>query len=423
MSLTGYACLQNYQHMLHETGNSIERKKLAFVTSAYPITSQTFITQEIAGLSRRGFKIEIFPLRNTDMQTGKDNLKIHRIGFIFNTAVWKAFFGLLITRPGTWAKCILMALRAYRHDPGRFLRSLFLVPKAMALGEIVKNNGFDLICVHFMSHPATMARIMSAVSGIKWGLTCHGSDIRVYPPDDMADRIIEACYTITVAKKNRQYLKQVCGARVHDMIRVIPNGVDPSLFPYIDRKERAEDIPSILCVARFHPVKGIDILLRACGELVKRGIAFKCHVYGYGAQKNELLHLVQKLGLAGNVILHSDPSRKQVIASYTAADIYALPSRSEGLPVALLEAMASGLPIVAASVGGVDELVFHGKNGFLSLPEDPVSMAENLSLLLGDISKRLAMGKEGRAIFEAKYRADKALDAKAELIRNHIGKV
>lgn len=170
-------------------------------------------------------------------------------------------------------------------------------------------------------------------------------------------------------------------------VRSIHNGVpDVPLSPMA----RAFPGPVIGTVGRLHRQKGFDILLRALAALPGANLV----IVGDGPDRLELEALAAELGVAPRVRFEgwSDRPRDHL----TAFDIFALPSRFEGFPLAILEAMLAGLPVVATRVGSVAEAVADGETGTLVAPEDVTGLTEALAPLITDAELRAAMGARGR---------------------------
>jgi glycosyltransferase involved in cell wall biosynthesis len=170
------------------------------------------------------------------------------------------------------------------------------------------------------------------------------------------------------------------------------------IYPGVKMETSASDVTKAGCVvgtaARLVPVKGLEYLLRAI-SLVRAEIPqVRLQIAGSGPLQSRLEFEVRELGLGGHVdFLGWQPSLKHCFNTW---DIFALPSVEEAFGMAALEAMASGLPLVATNVGGIPELVVHGSTGWLVPPRDPPSMAARLTQLLRSQEERHRMGAAAR---------------------------
>ena len=192
-----------------------------------------------------------------------------------------------------------------------------------------------------------------------------------------------------------------------DRIRVIRNGVDLSRFGRVDRADaRARlNLPLqgtvIATVGRLVPVKDHGTLLEAMAMLRRKGVDAILLIAGDGPLRASLQTRADALGLTDYVRFLGH--RTDVECVLGGADVFVLPSASEGLSNTILEAMASGLPVVATRVGGADEMVVEGETGHLVPPQLPAALAEGLMSVLADETKRRAMGAAGRARSEAEF--------------------
>jgi len=169
-------------------------------------------------------------------------------------------------------------------------------------------------------------------------------------------------------------------------IFVIPNGIDLIKFENISKKNRLpyNDKNIILFVGRLHPVKGVKYLIEAMRIIKDKDSYTELIIIGDGEEKKKLQNVVKKIGLSNTITFMGEIPNRKVSKYMTASDILVLPSLSEGFPNVILEAMASGIPIVATGVGGVPEIMEDGVNGFLVEPGDPTQIAQKVLFLLNN---------------------------------------
>jgi glycosyltransferase involved in cell wall biosynthesis len=204
-----------------------------------------------------------------------------------------------------------------------------------------------------------------------------------------------------------------------DSIRVIRNGIDTTRFRP-DRREGARR--SLGCdprdvvigtAGRLVPVKDHATLLNALALLRSQGIRFRAIIAGDGPLRQGLDALAQSTGIADAVEFVGERSdMEDVMAAY---DIFALSSTSEGLSNTVMEAMATGLPVVATHVGGTDELVEQGTTGLLVPASDPRAFAGALAELIKGEARRQSMGRAGRERVQRDYSLDRMVRAYEEL--------
>lgn len=206
---------------------------------------------------------------------------------------------------------------------------------------------------------------------------------------------------IAVSTSLKQYLVNQLKFRA-DKVRVIPNWVDPDRFGgAFDRASVRRDLaipPDAVvlgCVARFHEQKGHRHLVAATATLIQRHPELRVLLIGDGATRGDVETQVRTLGLVPSV--HFLGQRDDVPALLVAVDILVLPSQYEGLPVSVLEAMASRKPVVATAVDGTVEALADGQTGLLVPPGDPTALTEALDLLIRRPDVRASMGAAGRS--------------------------
>lgn len=210
-------------------------------------------------------------------------------------------------------------------------------------------------------------------------------------------------HTVAVSEAVRQLWCESDGVS-KDRVIVIPNGV-----PDTQRARPGHSGCRIGMVGRLSVEKGADLLLRAMALLPKeRYPDAKLMVVGDGPQRPELEAMIRALGLTDRVEMLG--TRHDVPEILATLDIFALPSRREGLPLALLEAMAASLPVVACAVGGVPEAITSDDLGLLVRPEDPEALSQALARLIDEAQLRATLGRAARRRFEQHYELSKMID-------------
>lgn len=201
---------------------------------------------------------------------------------------------------------------------------------------------------------------------------------------------------VAVGESSAREIERVVGLRAGS-VRTIHNGVPDLSWPSDDR--RVNSAPLIGAIGRLEPQKGFDVLLRALPRVPEAHIV----LVGDGAERDRLELLAAELGIQERVHWQgwSDESR----AYLPSFDVFALPSRFEGFPLVVLEAMLAQLPVVASDVGSVAEAVLHGETGLLVPPGDPETLARALRELLDERARRRAMGARARSLVLERFTA------------------
>jgi glycosyltransferase involved in cell wall biosynthesis len=195
---------------------------------------------------------------------------------------------------------------------------------------------------------------------------------------------------------------------------VVPNGIEVSRFVTIPRVASAGE-EKVLCVARLVPQKGIDVLLRAFVRVRAEAGNARLAVLGEGPERQRLARMAAELGLGDAVEFRG--AVKDIAVHLATAGVFALPSRFEGLPLALLEAMAAGLPVVATDVDGNADVVRDGVDGLLVPSDDPGALAKALLHLIRDPGLAARLGNEARRRAASSFSVDTMLDRTVEVYR------
>lgn len=158
-------------------------------------------------------------------------------------------------------------------------------------------------------------------------------------------------------------------------------------------------------IGRLSKEKGVEFLIRACAILKERIMSFKLLIIGAGPERNDIELLSSELCLGGNVIFTGFLT--DIEQWLPAIDVFALPSLTEGTPLALLEAMSSGIPVVASSVGGVPDIVKSGINGILVQPGNALEIADAIYMLYENKRLRIELGSEARITVDTQFSVKK----------------
>ena len=282
------------------------------------------------------------------------------------------------------------------------LHDVLAVPELL---QLIRRHRPHIVHAH-SSKAGIVARLAACLARVPVRIfTVHGWSFAAYSPPaswlfGTADRLMCAGTSMIVCPA---HAVRTAGLRAHtcraDRSVVIPNAVDVAAFRHTHHSAQT---PRILTVGRLAFPKAFAVLLRALA-IVEPG-TFRAAIAGDGPQRDQLEGDVAALGLSDAVQLLG--TRPDVVDLLADSDIFVLSSRSECLPMSVIEAMAAGLPVVASAVGGMPELVENGRTGILVPPDDPAPLADAIARLAGDAGLRRRMGEAGRARAEALFDVD-----------------
>ena len=257
-----------------------------------------------------------------------------------------------------------------------------------------------LLHVHYAIPHALAAYMTREIASIPYVVTLHGSDVHLLG----IDPAFKISTSFGIQKANgvsavSKFLADIARDQmdVTRPISVIPNFVDCSRYkPRILQKNyfRQENELTITHVSNFRPVKRTLALVEAFSEVSKKIPNARLLLVGDGPERTLASRLAEKLGIKKKVRIMG--VRLDIPDILNETDVFALPSQIEGCPLSILEAMSSGVPVVATRVGGIPEIIDDGKEGYLVSTENNKELAERLIELLSNSKLRESMGKQGR---------------------------
>jgi len=272
----------------------------------------------------------------------------------------------------------------------------------------------DAVIAFFGVPSGPAAWLLDRLYGIPYIVSLRGGDVPGFRPYDFGTyhRLIGPFLKIiwrgavAVVANSQGLLRLAKEFMPAQDVQVIPNGVDASVFPCLQRNW---DPPKLLFTGRLVYQKGLDTLLEALGGL--KELPWQLTLVGDGPQHVPLEQQARELGLEERIIFAGWQPRQVLPKLYQEANLFVLPSRHEGMPNALLEAMSSGLPAIASCIAGNEELVQDGQTGLLFPPGDVASLRDALRILLTDTSRRTSMGRAARLRVEKDFSWDRVADA------------
>ena len=398
--------------------------RIAYIMSRFPKITETFILYEILALEARGVTVDVHPLLrereaivHPEAQRMMERIRFHPF---LSPAIVAANLRWLFKRPLAYLGALGEVLRGTWGSLNFFVGAVGIFPKAALFAQEMQRAGVDHVHAHFATHPAVAALVVRRLAGIPFSFTVHGHDLHV-EKRMLAEKIRAACFVVSVSEYNRRTIVEACGPWADEKIRIVHCGIDPTVFRMPERAANPPEL-RILCVGRFDEVKGHPILVDACRRLADRGARFRCDLVGEGPLREDVEAAIRAAGLEDRIHTLGARPRLEVVRLLGAADVFALPSvmaangEREGIPVALMEAMATGVPVVTSRLSGIPELVEHEVTGLLVEPRDAAGLAAALERLAGDRALRERLGRAGREKVLAEFDLSRNVDALAGLL-------
>lgn len=341
---------------------------IAYLANQFPSPVEPYVFEEIGELRRRGEQVVPCSARRPDsvqeselQSLAAETLYLQPLSVLL---VIRAFW-LCLRRCVLLADILLRVLAQGSEAPARRAHALLHTLLGACYALKLQGRGVSHIHVHHGYFASWIAMVAARLLHIDYSLTLHGSDLLLHGA--YLDTKLKHCaFCVTVSEFNRNFvLERYPGV---EPAKIIVRRLGVSLSCTVTAASRpAPELPrlAMLAVGRLHPVKDHAFLLHACYELKSWGIDFLCLIAGEGPQRPWLEHLIRNLGLEAQVKLLGHLCRQELDACYRLCDLVVLTSRSEGIPLVLMEAMAHGKTVLAPAITGIPELVKHGETGFL----------------------------------------------------------
>ena len=334
-----------------------------------------------------------------------------------------ALLKVLLTRPLAIFRGLLAVLRLDHSSPRASLYAFFYLVEALILGNWLRLRGHAHFHVHFGGPVATVGMLASATWRIPFSMTIHGPE-EFYRVDKLylRKKVDGARFVLCISDHCRSQLMRLTKPEQWDKFHVVRLGVDPDIFSpntYV-RSERS--VVEMICVGRLVPDKGHLVLLRAFSRLLSRGCKLRLRIIGDGTERRRLDSFVLENGLRDSVILEGALNHEDTRRLLAQADIFVLASFAEGLPVALMEAMAMQIPCVSTYIAGIPELIRPDVDGLLVPASSEEALVEALARLVTDAELRRSLGRSGRQRVLELYNLETNVGLLAETFRDHLAK-
>ena len=388
--------------------------RVAYLLSRYPAISHTFFLHEVLGLRARGMDIETASINPPDRSLAAlppaeraEAAATYYVQGAGKLASVLTLLGTALRHPVVLGRGLATVLRVPRLTLVRRLFWLLYLAEALLVGRWMHRRGLRHLHVHFGGAVASVGMLTAAAWGLPYSLTIHGpEELLNVDAYHLREKVHAAQFVFCISDFCRSQLCLLVPPAEWPKLEVVRLGVDPVLLTPSSRTTPAgeEDrVLELVCTGRLVAAKGHTILLEAVRLLRDRGVPLKVTLVGGGEQAQALEDFVAQHGLEDRVTFAGALSHAATLTLLRRADLFALASFAEGIPVALMEAMALGLPCVSTTVAGIPELIRSGVDGLLVPPANVAALADALEALAMDARLRRTLGAAARQRVIARY--------------------
>jgi colanic acid/amylovoran biosynthesis glycosyltransferase len=354
---------------------------VAYLANLFPSAVEPYVIEEIAELRRRGVRVIAGSARRAEDQLLESRDKPEIVLQPLRMIILTRALLLCMRRWRAIAPLLARILFRGREEPFQRLKALAHTWMGGCYAVLLQSRGVDHIHVHHGYFGSWIAMVAARLLDVEFSVTLHGSDLLLH--GTYLDVKLESCkFCVTVSGYNRSFILRHYPAVEAEKAVVARLGVDVSdcAAPRMQMKTN-NDAFTLLAVGRLHRVKDHAFLVRACAQLRDRNVYFECSIAGEGPERRNLEKLIRSCGLEKQVTLLGHVARADMSALYDRADVVVLTSRSEGIPLVLMEAMARGKIVLAPAITGISELVIAGKTGFLYEPGSAPELVARLEFI------------------------------------------
>lgn len=386
--------------------------RVLYLVSLFPCWSETFIVREIHALARQGVDIRIVSLKPHSEPMVQPDAKVLLDRVIYPPSSLagslRAALPQVLKHPLKSTAELWPLVRSLWRRPAELAKSVISWWRTLAVMAEVQRFAPQHLHAHWATYPSTAARILAGRIGRPWSFTGHAHDIFVHD-QDLSGKLAQADFSVTISEYNRRQLSARLPSELHNRLAVIHCGVLPADLPFT---AEGREPAYIVGVGRLDPIKGFIHLVKACALLQERGIDFRCDIIGDGPLRDELQQAINQAGLSERVRLTGALPQQDVRQRINRATMFVLPSvlladgNADGIPVALMEAMACGATAISTRVSGIPELIHHEENGLLVTPGQATELADAMARLLADAPLRTRLAQAARNTIIHDFDAD-----------------
>jgi glycosyltransferase involved in cell wall biosynthesis len=384
--------------------------KIAYLTNQYPHVRHTFIRREIVALEGHGVEVERFSIRRSgsDLVDPADQAELAKTRAILDAGMVGLLLAMIVafcTRPIRFLRAWWTATKMGRRSDRGLLRHWVYFAEACVLRRWLRDAGVKHLHVHFATNPAVIAMLIKIFDDLQYSITIHGPEEWDRPEAlSLREKYEQAKFIVAVSEFGRCQVYRWCGLDHWDKVHVVHCGVDASFLN--ETPSPVPDVPRLVNVAGLVEQKGHLMLLRALAKVHASGRNFEMNFVGDGHLRKILEAEILRLGLKDKVHLPGWKTNAEVRDHLRQSRAMIMPSFAENLPVAMMEALCLGRPVLGTYIAGVPELVIDGVDGWM-VPAGAIDLLAKkiIEVLETPVDRLTALGLAGRQYVVANHDA------------------
>lgn len=376
---------------------------VAYLINQYPKVSHSFIRTEIRALEEQGVTVERFAVRGWDAEIVDplDREERERTRYLLRDGAMPlagATLGALLRRPGRFLSTLAAAWRLSRGAERGFLYHLiYLAEACLMLRWLTRSGAATHVHAHFGSNAVLVALFVRMLGGPPYSFTVHGPEEFDKPLQwKLTEKIARAAFVVAITSFCRSQLFRWADAGDWGKIAIVHCAIDPRFVAARTTPAPAND--TLVCVGRLCEQKGQLLLVEAVAALHARGVRVRLVLAGDGEMRPAVERAIAAAGIGAQVTIAGWVNADQITEMLQDARALVLPSFAEGLPVAIMEAMARERPVLSTYIAGIPELVRDGVDGVLIPAGDVQALSGAIARLLAATPGEIAaIGASARA--------------------------
>ena len=405
------------------------RKRILYIVPALPVLTCTFIYREIFDLRDLGYEIDTVSM-NTPPE---DKVSAEAREFLDTTLYLDqveigtklaSFLKALVLQPAAMIRCLRIYCTASPMKSFRDYQRLgYHLIEACYLAMHFRGSRPDHMHSHFVTGATSINMFLAQLIEVPFSFTMHASAIWV-DPIALKNKLAHCRFCVSISEYNRQYVLKTYGQEWTPKINVIHCGISLDQLQPLPSSGRSRGMVNVLAVGQLMKRKGYHVLIEAARILKERRRDLRWTIVGDGNQRPVLEGMIEEYELADEVFLAGARPHEEIVEFCARADIFTLPcvigddNTRDGIPVALMEAMAWELPVVSTNIVGLPELIASGRDGILAESGSAEALADAIQSLADSPELRISLGKAGRRKVEREFNAVRSAAALAKLFED-----